>query len=238
MCRVDLTYPTPEENLAADEALLDACEDGGSAALRFHEPASFFVVVGFGNRVATEVNEPACAAAGVPVLRRVSGGGTVLLGPGCLAYALAMPISDEPEFESVSGTNRLVMDRNRAAIERCSGKTTEICGHTDLAIGGLKFSGNAQRRRRRALLFHGTILLCADLAAIGRYLRAPSREPDYRRGRDHAAFVTNLGVDASVVKAALAEAWSAREPYSAPLGPRMGTLLVERYRRAEWHARL
>jgi hypothetical protein len=36
-----------------------------------------------------------------------------------------------------------------------------------------------------------------DLAMIGRYLREPIRQPDYRRGRTHQAFLQNLQLDPS-----------------------------------------
>ena len=55
------------------------------------------------------------------------------------------------------------MTTNRDALGQALGQAVEIEGHTDLAIDGVKFSGNAQRRRRDALLFHGTILLGFDL---------------------------------------------------------------------------
>ena len=54
---LDLTLPTPAENLAADEALLDQCEAArAGAVLRFWEPREHFVVVGYSNKVRTEVN--------------------------------------------------------------------------------------------------------------------------------------------------------------------------------------
>ena len=95
MTFLDLTLPAPAENLACDEALLDWFEEqGGDGVLRFWEPDNYFVVVGYGNHVAIEANVPACEADGVPVLRRCSGGGTVLQGPGCLNYSLILKIEE------------------------------------------------------------------------------------------------------------------------------------------------
>lgn len=237
---LDRTFPTPAEDLAADEALLDACEEGAADAgvLRFYEPTQTCVVVGYGNSIAREVEGAACARAGVPVLRRISGGGTVLLGPGCLAYSLVLPIASNTELETVGGTNRFVMERNRAALESLLGRPVSVRGHTDLAVGDRKFSGNAQRRRRRALLFHGTLLLEADLGLLPRLLPMPSQEPDYRGGRGHLDFVTNLGKPAREVKEVLARAWNAWEPWTEPLGDRMTLLLGEKYASAGWHGRL
>ena len=67
MTCLDWVLPTPEENLACDEALLDLCEiNGADEILRFWEPQSYFVVLGYGNRVAEEVNREICAAEKIP----------------------------------------------------------------------------------------------------------------------------------------------------------------------------
>ena len=118
MKRLNLTCPTPVENLACDEALLDKCDEGsGPEVLRFWEPLQYFIVVGYSNRVAREVNVEACREQGMPILRRCSGGGTVLQGPGCLNYSLILRIDSDPALQAVTGTNRFVMERNRAALE-------------------------------------------------------------------------------------------------------------------------
>jgi lipoate-protein ligase A len=238
---LDLTLDTPAANLAGDEALLEVVEEGAPEApagvLRFYESPVPFVVVGYGNRIGTEVDVEACAAEGIPILRRSSGGGTVVLGPGCLAYALVLPVAWAPELATVSGTNRFVMERHRSALAGLLGRAVEVRGHTDLALGDLKFSGNAQRRRRRALLFHGTLLLNFDVGCLGRWLRPPSAEPEYRAGRAHGTFVTNLGIGATAAKAALRRAWSAEEEWQGNLGARVTRLMGERYGCAEWHER-
>ena len=53
---LDLTLPTPAENLACDEALLNQAEANGGEILRFWEPREHFVVVGYANKVGTEVD--------------------------------------------------------------------------------------------------------------------------------------------------------------------------------------
>ena len=160
----DITLPTPAENLAGDEALLNACETSGGAALRFWESPAPFVVVGYGNEIAREVNVAACAASGVSVLRRCSGGGTVLQGPGCWNYALVLDIAADAALATVAGANGFILHRTAAALACLLGEPVERCGDTDLVWRGRKFSGNAQRRRRTHLLFHGTLLLGFDLA--------------------------------------------------------------------------
>jgi lipoate-protein ligase A len=232
---LDLTLSTPAENVARDEQLLDAAERGdGGAALRVWESAQPFAVVGYSETFETEVDMAACKRRGIPVLRRCSGGGTVVQGPGCLSYALILEITEDGPLRNVTAANRFIMERNRAAIEsllgpggannstpsplpsppfhggegeNLSGQTIEVQGHTDLTLDGLKFSGNAQRRRKHWLLFHGTFLLNFDLALIGELLPMPSRQPDYRVSRPHGKFLTNLNLPADAVKAALKKTW-------------------------------
>ncbi|MCD7897570.1 MAG: hypothetical protein LUG50_13000, partial [Planctomycetaceae bacterium] len=51
-----------------------------------------------------------------------------------------------------------------------------------------KLAGTAQLRRRTMALVHGSLLVTADVAELGRYLKQPSEEPDYRAGRGHDDF--------------------------------------------------
>src|SRR5687768_15507648 len=95
---LDHTLPTPAENLALDEALLLEAEAGRAGeVLRIWEWPTPAVVLGAGGSIADDVNKPACAADGVPIARRASGGGTVLLGRGCLLYSLVLRYDRAPE---------------------------------------------------------------------------------------------------------------------------------------------
>jgi lipoate-protein ligase A len=239
MNHLDWTLPTPEQNLAADEALLDWCETHADAeVLRFWEADRPFVVVGYANSVATEVNVDACAAHGVPVLRRCTGGGTVLQGPGCLNYTLVLRITEGGPTRNISATNQFVMERNRAAVASaiCNPQSAVVVqGHTDLTLDGVKFSGNAQRRKRRCLLFHGTILLNLDLALVEELLPMPSRQPDYRQNRAHRDFIGNLPLPADAVKQALVSAWNAQQAAVPALDEAIKVLVSAKYGRPEWN---
>src|SRR5215469_9594034 len=151
---LDLTFSTPAENLACDEALLDWREEkGGDEILRFWESQEPFVVVGYANKIEAEVNVANCEARKIPIFRRCSGGGTVLQGRGCLNYALILSIAGHSSLAGISGANKFIMEHNREAIQAVTGNSTiRVQGHTDLAIHNAsssvfrKFSGNSQRR--------------------------------------------------------------------------------------------
>jgi lipoate---protein ligase len=227
----------PEDFLAWDEAFLEALEAGEiDETLWFWEATAPFVVVGYGQQIAREVNADLCRAAAIPILRRCSGGGTVVQGPGCLNYALVLRTTDSGHLASITSANAWIMDRQRRAMARLTGRPVEVRGHTDLTVEGRKFSGNAQRRRRQALLFHGSFLLNFDLASISRWLPMPSAQPDYRADRTHADFLTNLGVPTDAVKAALVNEWGALDSEDALPHARFREARQLRYDRPEWHA--
>jgi lipoate-protein ligase A len=209
----------------------------GEDILRVWESPSHGVVVGMANVVESEVDVAACREAGVPILRRVSGGGTVLQGPGCLNYSVILGIEPGGPLDSVTDANNFVMKRIRDALNPIVEGGVVIAGHTDLAIDGRKFSGNAQKRKRRALLFHGTLLLDFDLGRIGRLLRAPSKQPDYRADRDHGAFVRNVGLSKDTVIQALRKEWGGVEEERGFPQEEVARLVEEKYSKEEWNLR-
>jgi lipoate-protein ligase A len=237
--RLDLAFSTPAESLAADEALLDQCEAGdGGETLLFWEPRETFVVVGYANQVATEVNVATCETRGVPIFRRCSGGGAIVQMTGGLNYSLILRITETGPTRSITTANQFIMEKNRAAIESAIGNRQSaitVRGHTDLCLGDLKFAGNSQRRRKNFLLFHGTLLLNCDLSRIGELLQMPSLEPDYRAHRSHEKFVTNLGLPAEKAKAALAQKWNAVEELKNPPLAEITKLAREKYSTREWN---
>jgi lipoate-protein ligase A len=233
---LDLTLRSPAENLACDEALLDAAEAGtGDEMLRFWESREPFVVVGYANKVAAEVNVAECQARGIPVLRRCSGGGTVVQDPGCLNYTLVLRITADGPLHNIGIANQFIMRQNRAALESVVNRPVAVRGHTDLTISDRKFSGNSQRRRKHFLLFHGTFLLNFNLALVSELLPMPSKQPDYREHRAHADFLTNLNVPAKKVKAALRLAWKAEETLDNPPLEEITALARDKYATREWN---
>lgn len=236
---MDRTLATPAENLACDEALLDLAEASGVEFLRVWESPHPFVVLGYGNRIPEEVNVQACAARGIPILRRCSGGGTVLQGPGCLSYAVCLQIAADSPLATISGTNRYIMEKTAGALRALLGRDVGVQGHTDLVVRvdgqWLKFSGNAQRRRRRAILFHGTILYHFNLKLIEELLLFPSLQPKYRADRGHLEFVTNITATREQIAQTLKHAWKAEVSGFPWPGDEIQALVQNRYGTPEWN---
>ena len=235
---LELTLPTALENVALDEALLKTLEEtDGEPMLRLWEPAGYAVVVGRANRVERNVNVEACRADGVPIVRRCSGGGTVLLGPGALVFSLILRVEPGDHLANVEGATRDVLGRTLEPL-RARVASLERKGTSDLAAGQVKVSGNAQRWLRRTFLHHGTLLYDFEIARIGRYLAPPEREPEYRRGRSHGEFVANLPLTRDELREALVRAWEATlPPPEVPLAL-TAELVRERYGDEMWTYRL
>ena len=207
---LDLTLPTPVENLALDEALLDEVdEQDGDPVLRFWESDRLFVVLGAASRQVDDVHLTACEQDDVPILRRASGGGTVLQGPGCLSYAFILPLQLHPSLATIRDTNQFILERVAGALRRWE-PAIAFLGISDLAVNQMKVSGNAQRRTRRALLFHGTVLYRMPADVIARYLKHPARQPEYRRNRTHGSFLRTIEAPPQDIKQAIAQAWPIR----------------------------
>src|SRR5439155_24088632 len=99
---------------------------------------------------------------------------------------------------------------------------------------GMKVSGNAQQRKRGYLLHHGTILYDFDIGQVDRYLQMPPRQPDYRSGRGHTAFIRNLPNNARDLKRRLREVWNAdQETTLWPCGL-TSKLAMEKYSTNAW----
>jgi len=236
MTYCDLTLPSPAENLACDEALLELCEHKqADEVLRVWEPSQYFVALGYADKMSTEVNLPFCEANTIPVLRRCTGGGTVLQGPGILNYSLILRIGDSSPVHSIPATNSFILKRHQKVLTALLGAPVEMQGQTDLAIGGRKFSGNAQRRRKHFLIFHGSFLLHLDIDLLEKVLPMPTRRPEYRADRSHSDFLMNLKVPASMIKGALVKTWKAADPMVKIPFDETSKLVREKYSREEWN---
>jgi lipoate-protein ligase A len=233
---LDLTLATAAENLALDEALLLDTEEGGPAVLRVWSWPRPAVVLGAGGKWAAEVEDAACRADNVPVLRRSSGGGTVLLGPGCLLFSLVLPYERHPALRDVSASYRHILGEIAAALGDLA-PGSALAGTSDLSLADRKFSGNSQQRKRQGLLHHGTLLHAFDLALIARYLKQPARQPDYRRRREHGDFLMNLAVDASELTRRLRACWHAQEPLATWPQAKVRELVDEKYGKDKWTRR-
>ena len=182
------TAPTVGENLAMDESLARTASATGKHQLRFWWGGPPTVVMGFSERAEQVADSAACARYGVDLLKRCTGGGTVLQTGGVLNYSLITPAPDHLDLKAGfrRGTDLV------CAILSAFDINGLPHGTSDVAVGDRKISGNAQARRWKALLVHGTLLVDFDFDLAERVLLHPLREPEYRQGRSHRDFLVTL----------------------------------------------
>jgi lipoate---protein ligase len=233
---LDLTLPTPAENLALDEALLEAAEIGELAdeVLRLWELPTPAVIIGRSSKIAEEVDLTAAESLKIPVLRRASGGAAIVAGPGCLMYSVVLRYAGREHLRLLDEVHRHVLGIIVSALCAFTAGIQHL-GTSDLVLKNRKFSGNSLRCKRDHLLYHGTILYNYDLALIPRMLKTAPRQPDYRENRPHTDFITNLPLTASTLRSALTTAFAATEPLLNLPDIQTTHLLTTRYTQPAWN---
>lgn len=172
-----------------DNALFQRCSE--RLALSAWVPESTIVVLGSSNKPEDELFEEHCREDKVMVLKRSGGGGAVVLHPGCVVVSVGAWVEDyfkNPYFFSL--LNGALCDLLVEKWPALSGVAER--GISDLALGEFKVAGTSLFRSRHYLLFQASLLVEARIPLLNRYLKHPTREPDYRQGRPHGEFVMGL----------------------------------------------
>jgi lipoate-protein ligase A len=190
----------PRQNLQLDDDLLSR----GEPVLRIWESSTECVVLGRSGNPERDVHLDECSKTGVPVLRRSSGGGAVVLGPGCLNYSLIIPFARQPECRDVRLSFEWIVRR----MIRALAVPGLVCQPpSDISLHERKISGNAQRRTQDAILHHGTLLYAFDAARAEFLLKSPVREPRYRTARSHLEFLGNLPLGRDEISRRVQQEW-------------------------------
>ncbi len=253
---LDLTLPTPAENVALDEALLlqaDQADEQSADVLRIWEFSQPVVVLGRASRIDVEADQDYCAENRIPIFRRSSGGATILAGPGCLMYSMVLNQAGCPELQAISATHQFVLNRIVTAFADPSTShwAVQIAGTSDLAFDShaharrcgsvstdhrlIKFSGNSMRRTRNHVLYHGTLLYDFPISQIQTSLLMPPRTPDYRDGRKHVDFVGNLPITRDRLVEVLRQAWPTDEVITEWPSDLVTELVETKYARTDWN---
>jgi lipoate---protein ligase len=167
-------------------------EDVGNAEpppFRVWIPQSPLLVLGYSQDPEAELYLDAVTADSVVVYKRRGGGGAVWLDGGVVCVAIRFSRREgfgiHDYFREGNGLLARVV-RDSFGIEALPR------GISDLAVGERKISGSSLYMPRECALYLASILVSTPPDLLDRYLRHPSREPEYRGGRSHADFVVNL----------------------------------------------
>ena len=158
---LDSPSTDPYFNIAAEEYLLKET-DSDFAFIYANDPS---IIIGKHQNAYAEINLPYIKEKQIPVVRRISGGGTVWHDPGNLNFS----------FILTGEEGRLVNFRQYAApvLEYLQdlGVRAEFGSRNEILVDGKKISGNAEHVHRNRVLHHGTLLFSSDLQALGAALK-------------------------------------------------------------------
>ncbi len=195
-------------NMAVDEAMLLEAEE---PTLRLYTWTPTTVSIGYFQSLRETVNTEEAEKRGIPVVRRISGGGAVMHQEmGEVTYSIVAPQEMFPG--SIKESYRAILS---GLLETLSllGLEAEIQGFQDVVVGGRKISGSAQARKRGWILQHGTLLVDPDLEAMFSVLRVPGlklSDKGLAEARKRVTSLYELGVDVSIadVQGAMIEGFS------------------------------
>lgn len=251
---LNATPLAPKKVLAWSEARVDE-PPGDKPVVALWLPAGTTVALGLSQRAEVELDVQAVRRDGVNLVRRQSGGGAVLLYPGVLCWEAWTPFDIMEQREAGSSgireSYRFLCRPAMAGLQRLGIDVFQagICDLSTPTAGGgaRKLAGTAQLRRRRQVLVHGSLLVDPDLSLLGRYLRQPSVEPDYRDGRAHGDFCVSVAelidptprgpmprVAEAIIGAALDEGWDVVLP-PVELDPAAAAIHDAKYSRDTWN---
>ncbi|MCL1833006.1 MAG: lipoate--protein ligase family protein [Leptospirales bacterium] len=148
-------------NMAKDHAILSAIShDGQSPALRIYRWIEPTVTIGYFEEINCKVDRDYCNKKKIPVIRRESGGGTVLHHME-LTYSFTIRLNSGLIPQSVNESfQKIISPIINTLKEHIDG--VEYRAVNDIVINERKISGSAQSRRSGVLQQHGTIIFDID----------------------------------------------------------------------------
>lgn len=192
-------------NMARDEAISRAVSAGAQLpTLRFYGWQPPAISLGQSQRIRT-VDEAACLADGVDVVRRATGG-LAILHTDELTYSLSLPLHHPiAEGDVMTSYRRIaraiinalvllgVSDASADTVAKEAKAKSPVCfeAPSDYEVmgGGKKLVGSAQWRRVDGVLQHGSLPLVGDIARVCKYLIGA---PEAQSVRDHAGTLSEV----------------------------------------------
>lgn len=163
---------TASFGLAADEWM--ACRPEGPPCLRLYTYRSHCVLIGRHQRLDSEAHLEHCAARGIAVSRRPTGGGTILMGPDQLGLALTVPAARRGDFPRQTRELFLRMASGLLQALQDLGIGAEFHRKNDLEVGGRKIAGlGIFAAPGGGLLFHASLVVDMDIPLMLSVLRTP-----------------------------------------------------------------
>ena len=172
-----------------DEDLIEKVDKYKESICRIWEPIDTVVVLGRANKKEKEVHLERCSKENIAVIKRKTGGGAVVLTPGILVISIAKLVKNCLRIlDYFDHINDIIID-----CLVCHGvRNLTKKGTSDVCIEEKKILGSSIYSPVGSLFYQASLLVSCSLGTISKYLKHPSREPHYRKGRKHKDFLTTL----------------------------------------------
>jgi lipoate-protein ligase A len=152
-------------------------------------PDRIYIVLGRANQLEDSVMTEQARNDGVEILKRPSGGETVLLSPGMLVLSYKFFCGNKIRIHDYF---KIINSMIISALEDYGIMNLQLKGISDIAIGDKKIMGSSMYKKNDMGFYHAVLNVSESVQLIEKYLKHPKREPDYRKGRSHDEFVTSL----------------------------------------------
>ncbi|HEX3020440.1 MAG TPA: hypothetical protein VHP36_09060 [Chitinispirillaceae bacterium] len=148
-----------------------------------------------------ELDLERCYEDGVSIQERRGGGGTVILTPGVVVTII---VGERRAGESALHIFDNIHDSMIEIFKNEGIHSIKKRGISDLALHDRKILGSSLYMGSRPFLYYyqSSLLVCADISLMSRYLKHPPKEPDYRQGREHEQFCTSFCEQGILISAA------------------------------------
>jgi lipoate---protein ligase len=176
---------------------------GGAPTLSFMRPSRPYVGLGFHRRL-DEADLDACSEAGLPVFRRMVGGGVVYLDEHQQFFQICLPVDSVPR--SREGALRRLLTPAVAAF-RAAGVPAELDDDLEIVVGEAKVCGHGAAQIEDAVVVVGNLIEQFDHEAAARVLALP-KEVRAEVVRLMERFVTATPADSAVFRSAAISAYA------------------------------
>lgn len=172
----------PYFNIAAEEYLLKHF-DTEIAMIWRSKPS---IIVGKHQNTLGEINLDYVRRLNIPVVRRLSGGGTVFHDPGNINFTFIRKADKEKLVDFKYHTQPIVDFLLSIGVDAM------LAGKNDIRVNGLKVSGNAEHVFRNKVLHHGTLLFDAEIEQLNLAIRAKETHFESKAVKSIRSRVANI----------------------------------------------